>query len=113
MSNYSEYMRKKKILSDGKGWVNNKHKIHSQSGEEYSKVVDANTSLLQFCGQSSSGANNYHSADKEFIRYIEKSIKYYFDIIVDTAIEYAEEDVKEAGISAKEDIESMLKEINV
>lgn len=112
MSNYSEYMKKKKILSNGLDWVSNRDKIDSQDGRNYVHVVSIDEKCLQFCGQSSAGANNYHSADKDFKWHIQRSIKYHFNSIIDRAIEYAEKDVKDAGILAREDIESMLEEIN-
>jgi len=112
MGKYSEYMEKKNTLAIALDWVSNKNKIDSQDGKAYVRIVSIDNDFLQFCGQSSAGANNYHKADDDFRCHIKKAVEFHFNDIIDKAVQYAQQDVKEAGILAKEEIESMLYEIS-
>jgi hypothetical protein len=110
MSKFTEWQVTRSKLKAAKDWIANRTKIDSQDGQCYAKVKLQKVKL-EYCGQSSAGANNYHEAPLEFQHYIAKAINNMRVEIEDHALDILNEDNDRKARHAKASVLDMLAEI--
>ena len=111
MQHYKNWTEIKHKLLAAKRWLCNKDKIDSQDHKPYALVVNLLSKSIQYCGQHTAGADNYHSPDTEFTLYLAKSIKKNFTKISEDAISLMQIDADEKALKAKVEIEGAMGEI--
>ena len=112
MQHYKNWTKIKDEMKSAKEWLDNKVKIDSQDHKPYTLKVLLSPNSIQYCGQYSAGATNYHSPDKEFILYLERAIKKNFSKITEDATGLMQIDVDEKALAAKAEIQGALDEIS-
>lgn len=110
MSHFTQWQEAKENLRAARLWLTNKTKIDSQDRKPYS-FVPLQAVAMKFCGQSSAGANNYHTSPKVLSRYISKVITDHHEKIIYDAISMMEAEESRLAIEAKDEVEGMLTEI--
>jgi len=111
MSKFSDWQKAKQHVASAKSWMSNKDKIDSQDRGPYSLKVYLGKDSIQYCGQSSAGANNYHSPDDSFVAALNAVIKGNYASLFSMALTKLEEEEKKMALAASDEVDAMLAEI--
>lgn len=112
MSKFNDWQKAKTVLSAAKAWLSNKDKIHRGSNENYSLRINTGASFLQYCGQASEGANNYHSAPEHFNSAVEQAIKNNAETIFNDALDILAAKESQLAKDSRKEVVAMLSEID-
>lgn len=110
MSNFTQWQEAKKNLREARLWHSNKAKIDSQDKKPY-KFVPLQAVAMQYCGQYSAGANNYHKSPEVLSRYIAEVITDKHEEIIGEAISMMARQQDRLAIEAEGEVDEMLAEI--
>lgn len=113
MSKFAQWSVKSNDLKKSKEWANNKYKTDSQDGKFYQlKVNQPSHEFFKYCGQAYAGANNYHSAPRELMPYLQRAIKNNGSKLIDEAIRLMSIDNDALAIESESEVNAMLELIN-
>lgn len=112
MSHYDKWQSAKKERAEVLAWIANKNKIDSQSGGTYSLLVSSQCLKIDYCGQAYAGAKNYHECPEKMRKVLSYLITKNFESLEKEAIALIDEEIKNLGESARDDVKKMLGEID-
>ena len=112
MSKFSDWQETKYENEKSIDWLKNSSKIDSQNRNPYKLIVRVSNETFQYCGQSSAGANNYHSYGESFKKYLNESMKINSDKIFNDAVDLMNKKCNEMAILAKDEVAKMNEEIS-
>lgn len=112
MSKFAQWSDKSNKLQSAINWAKNKDKIDSQDNKPYSLVVrQPHREMLQYCGQSYAGANNYHAMPESLLPYLEKALKQQGKELIAAAVSLMADDVNQLAIDSEDEVNSMVQQI--
>lgn len=111
MSKFSDWQKAMNHVFSAKSWMANKNRIDSQDRGRYTLLVRLGRDSIQYCGQASAGANNYHAPDESFLAAMNEVIKSNYSSLFNMALEKLQLIESELAVAASEEVEQMLADI--